>query len=536
MHNETNDNKAIEEGCYFNKEIADKQIRFIETYCIPSTLGKTIKLLPWQKHIVRELAGWLREDGTPRFTRATISTAKKQGKTLLVSSLLLNALINTNIPSPFVVSASTSINNASQVYRELAYSIMNNRKLNKICKCVDSLKEIKYPKRNARYKSLSSDSASHEGENSFFTLIDETHAHQSNKLYRSLEYSTIARKGLFVNISTAGNDVSHFWYDIFKYAQSVQNGQLIDTSLFPYICTIPENADIENPNIWRLSNPSMAQKGEPTISFGEDDFRRDLQRAKNGGVADFISFKRYRLNMWTQSSENWIDALKWDRCAKPLRLEEYKNMPLYIGCDLSQVSDPSSITLVFCLPDNKYYIISHAWVCEEGVKSRSKEASNMPKYLEFQAEGSMTISKGSVNDYFSMHAFLKKCKAQYNLKEIIFDQYNAMEMAGQLQAENITVYRQPQTHNHFTSPMKSFEVALNEQRIMHDGNNKFLRWSLANTKLDIDSFQNYKPSREKSVDKIDATISTVMAFGRACALSAGTNKKSVYEGRGVFII
>jgi phage terminase large subunit-like protein len=523
-----NDEKALEEGCYFDPEAAQRAIKFIESYVTPSTIGRTITLLDWQRDIVSNLFGWKRPDHSYRFRRATISTAKKQGKTVIVSALLAYGLLGNLCPSPFVVSASTSRENAGQVYRELAFSIRANKRLSQVCKCLDSHKEIRCRSKDARYRAFSADAGASEGENLSLCVIDETHAHTSDRLYRSLEYSTVARRGIFVNCSTAGSDQGHFWYEIFKYAQGVQDGSILDTSLFPFICTVPEEADIEDPKIWRLANPSLG------VSFTEEDFKRDYDRAKAGGQADLLSFRRYRLNQWCQSEDSYIDPVKFDLCVSPLAEHEYKEAPLFVGVDLSQVADPCSVSQVFSLPNKTYYIKSHSWVCEEGVRRR--EQTNLPKYRAYAADGNMTITKGTVNDYRQIREHILALRQKYNLKEVIFDQYNAIEMAAQLQAEGLTVYRQPQNHKYYTAPMKEFEIAVTEQRIKHDGKNKLLRWALGNTKLDVDSYGNCKPSKDKSTDKIDPTVSSLMAFGRAMEAGAIGQRKSVYEGRGLFIL
>lgn len=522
---QANDREAIREGCHFDDGLADRAVRFIETYVTPSTIGRPITLLPWQRDIVRRAYGWRRGD-RPRFRRCTVSTAKKNGKTVLVSAILAYGLLGGLCPSPFVASASTSRENASQVYRELAHSIRSNEKLSKLCKCLDSFKEIRVKERSARYRAFSADAGSSEGENLSLCVIDETHAHVSERLYRSLEYSSIARPdGCFVNVSTAGSDQGHFWYEVSTYAAAVQADQIIDTSLLPFVFTSPAEADIDSPDVWRMANPSLG------ISFSEEDFRRDLDRAKAGGSADLLSFRRYRLNQWCQADNSYLDPVKFDRCLSPMTDGQLAEYPLYVGVDLSQTTDPCSVSMVWALGDRKFYVRSHAWVCEEGVKRR--EQTNLPRYRAYEADGTMTITSGTVNDYRAIKSYLLGLR-RFNLREIVYDQYNAIEQAGELMAEGLTVYRQPQTHRHFTAPVKDFEVAVTEGRVKHDGN-KLLRWALANARLDVDSYGNCKPSRDKSTDKIDPCISTLMAFGRAVEASVSV-RPSVYEGRGVFTL
>lgn len=526
------DHKAIEEGCYFDIEAADRAVSFIETYYVPANVGRPIKLMDWQRDYIRRLYGWKTAQHFRRHKRATLSTGKKSGKTILQAGILLYELFGGIQASPFCVSASTTATNASQIWKELDYSIRNSPKLSKYLtskqiKSLETYKTIAWKEKNAKYKAFSSDAGSAEGENISALVVDELHAHQSDKLFRSLEYSTISRQdGVVLVISTAGHDQSSLWYDLFNYAKSVQNSEIIDTSVLPLIFSAPQDADIDDPETWRASNPSLG------ISFSEDDFRKDLERAKQGGTSDLISFRRYRLNQWCQSDNAFIDPARFDLCRSPLSESELAGKTLFVAADLSQTTDPCSVSEVFALGNRQFYIRNHCWVCEEAVKRR--ETTNLPKYRAFEADKSMTITKGTVNDYRLIKAHIMGLKAKYNLKEVVFDQYNAMEVCQELITERITVYRFPQTHKHYTSPTKEFEVAITEGRIKHDGN-KMLRWALSNTILDYDSWGNVKPSRDKSTDKIDAAISTLMAFARATEASVnGSLRPSVYKDRGIF--
>lgn len=524
------DNEAIKAGCYYDSAEAAKAVAFIERYYIPSTNGKTIKLTDWQRELVEKLYGWRTKSNHRRHRKLILSTAKKSGKNTIQAGVLLYELLGGVQPSPFVVSASTTRENAGQLYRELAFSIRANPKLTKLCKALDSSKEIRVKSKSSRYKAFSADAGSAEGENISALVVDELHAHKSDALYRSLEHATIARPdGITAVISTSGHDQSSLWFDLFKYARSVQNSEIVDTSLLAMIFTAPDDADIDDPKVWKLANPSLDAPG----CFTSADFKLDLDRAKAGGTSDLLSFRRYRLNQWVRADDSYIDPVKFDNCVGSMTDEQLRNFPLYVGADLSQTTDACSVSCVWALGDRKFYARSHSWVCEEGVKRR--EESNLPKYKIFAAQGDMTITPGTVNDYRQIKAYLQALRTKFNLKEIIFDQYNAIEMTAELLADGMTVFRQPQNHKHYTGPCKDLEIAINETRIRHDGN-KLLRWALANCRLDYDAYGNCKPSRDKSTDKIDPAVALLMAFGRATSETIIGNRVSVYENRGVFVI
>lgn len=504
------DREAVRQGCTFDTDAAERAVRFIETYAVPSTLGKPIKLIPWQRSFVERLYGWRLPSGTRRHKKAILSTAKKNGKTLLQSGILLYEMLGTGTAAPFCVSASTTRENAGQLYRELAFSIRHNPKLARLCKCLDSGKEVRNKDKNRpafRYKAFSADAGAAEGENISALVVDELHAHVSDKLYRSLEYATIARPdGLVIVISTAGSDPSSLWADLFKYAQGVQAGDIVDTSLLPLVYSAPADADVDSPQTWYAANPSLG------VSFSEDAFRRDLEAAKREGTAALLSWRRYRANSWVRADDSYLDPAVWDRCCGPVSEDVLRAAPLYVGVDLASTTDPCSVSCVWVLPNRRYYVRNHAWVCEDGVRRR--EQTNLPRYQTYAADGVLTVTKGSSADYWAVRSHVQDLAARYDVRAVVFDMHNAIEMTNELQAGGLRVERQSQYHRYYTAPVKEFELAVKEGRVSHDGN-KMLRWALANTKLSVNADGDCKPDRGRSTDKIDPCVSTLMAFGRA---------------------
>lgn len=76
---------------------AKKVIEFIEI--LPDTKGKFHKLAMFQKFIISMVRGWFDEDNYLRFNKAFISMARKGGKSLLVSGLVLYSFLFDNEPS-----------------------------------------------------------------------------------------------------------------------------------------------------------------------------------------------------------------------------------------------------------------------------------------------------------------------------------------------------------------------------------------------------------------------------------------------------
>ena len=72
-----------------------------------------------------------------------------------------------------------------------------------------------------------------------------------------------------------------------------------------------------------------------------------------------------------------------------------------------------------------------------------------------------------------------------------------------------------------------------EGRIAHGGNAP-LRWMMDNIYVRTDPAGNIKPDKEKSTERIDGAVATIMALDRAIR-NEGTGA-SVYDDRGILFI
>jgi len=81
---------------------------------------------------------------------------------------------------------------------------------------------------------------------------------------------------------------------------------------------------------------------------------------------------------------------------------------------------------------------------------------------------------------------------------------------------------------------KDFEALVLSGRFKHDGNPVF-RWAVGNVSIQTDAAGNIKPSKERSLEKIDPAVAAIMATARARVQSV-TDQGSIYEKSGLFIL
>lgn len=522
---------AISQGCHWDEDEANRIIVFAEKYVIPQFITGDFQLLQWQKDWLRQLVGWRNASGDLRFKTVNLHIAKKNGKTLLCAVICLYNLLFSDKPSPQVVSCSTTRANASQIFDELSFSLRTNPLTEKLVKKNNikinpSYKKIAYAKKNSRYTALSSDAGSAEGINAVCVVVDELHAHKSDKLFRSLQYATSASKGQVVSISTAGNDLTHFYYQtIYSKSKRILTGDDLDTQFF---ATVYESLNDTEPTDEEIgkANPSLG------VSFTIEAFRRDLEASK-GDTSSWLSFQRYRLNRWIAGSDEvFLDVSKWDQCRKPMSDDELLPHPVVLGVDLSQTTDPSSVSAIWILPDNRFYVRSWAWVCSEGVRKRGDDTANLPQYRQFIADSNMVMSEGDMIETEPIRQHIRDLGNKYNVTDVIFDSAGAYVLGEQCQQDGFNTHRSPMSAKFMSEPMKEFSRAVLEGRIYHDGNT-WLRWCIANVRTKTDSYGQCRPDKDVCRDKIDGAVAAFLAFIICLQTVTVGNGKSVYEDRGI---
>jgi len=83
-------------------------------------------------------------------------------------------------------------------------------------------------------------------------------------------------------------------------------------------------------------------------------------------------------------------------------------------------------------------------------------------------------------------------------------------------------------------PTKELMRLTLDQKIAHGGH-PVLRWMLDNIFVKTDPAGNVKPDKEKSAERIDGAVATIMALDRATR-QQGKPRGSVYDSRGILFI
>lgn len=516
---------------YYDKEYADFAVAFIESLCHTkgTWAGKPFELMDWQEQIIRDLFGILKPNGYRQFNTAYIEIPKKNGKSELAAAVALLLTCGDGEQRAEVYGAAADRQQASIVFDVAADMVRMCPALNKRVKILASQKRLVYEPTNSFYQVLSAEAYSKHGFNVHGVVFDELHSQPNRKLYDVLtKGSGDARmQPLFFLITTAGTDTHSICYEIHQKAQDIIDGRKIDPTFYPVIYGADDTEDWTNPKVWKKCNPSLGE------TIGMDKVKTACESAKqNPGEEN--SFRQLRLNQWVKQAVRWMPMDKWDKCAFAVREDDLKGRVCYGGLDLSSTTDITAFVLVFPPLDeeDKYIILPYFWIPEDTLDLRVKR-DHVP-YDIWERQGYLQTTEGNVVHYGYIEKFIEELGKKFNIREIAFDRWGVVQMVQNLESMGFTVVPFGQGFKDMSPPTKELMKLTLEQKIAH-GEHPVLRWNMDNIFIRTDPAGNIKADKEKSTEKIDGAVATIMALDRAIRCGNDTSE-SVYDSRGILFL
>lgn len=492
--------------------------------------GDPFILLPWQKKIIEDVFGTVRdEDPTMRqYNTAYIEIPKKQGKSELGAAIALNMLINDDEWRAEVYSCAADIKQASFVFDVAADMVKQDNTLSTLIKVNRSTRNMVYLPTGSKYQVLSSEVATKHGLNVSACIFDELHIQPNRALYDVMtQGSGDARKQpLWFFLTTAGTDRESICWEVHQKALDVLEGRKADPRFYPVIFGLPEDADWTDEKNWYKANPSLGH----TITI--DKVRDSFHKAQET-PADENQFRQLRLNQWVKQSIRWMPMDKWDECGGTVNPYELEGRACYAGLDLSSTSDLTTFVLVFppLDEDGPYTVLSFFWLPEDTLPLRVRRDHVM--YDKWEKQGHILTTEGNVVHYGFIKQFICDLGERYNIREIAYDRWNATMMVQSLEEEGFTMVPFGQGFRDMSPPTKELMRIVLERKLNHGGH-PVLRWNMDNTFVRTDPAGNLKIDKEKSTEKVDGAVALVMALDRAMKNQAGSG--SVYDERGLLYV
>ncbi len=515
----------------YSKEAADYAVAFIQALRHTSGIwdGQPFELIDWQERIIRDVFGVLKTNGYRQFNTAYIEIPKKNGKSELAAAVALLLTCGDGEQRAKVYSCAADKNQAKIVFEVAVAMVRKSPALNKRVKITESTKTLVYTPTESSYQVLSADVANKHGFNTHGVIFDELHTQPNRKLFDVMtKGSGDARmQPLYFLITTAGDNTNSICYEVHQKAQDILSGRKTDPTFYPVIYGTAETDDWTDPKVWKQANPSLG------ITIGMDKVKAACESAKQN-PAEENSFRQLRLNQWVKQAVRWMPMDKWDACAFAADLEALRGRVCYGGLDLSSSTDITAFVLVFppLDEDDKYIVMPYFWIPEDNIDLRVRR--DHVNYDLWEKQGFLQTTEGNVVHYSFIETFIEELGKKYNIREIAFDRWGAVQMVQNLEGMGFTVVPFGQGFKDMSPPTKELMKLTLERKIAHGGH-PVLRWMMDNIFVRTDSAGNIKTDKEKSTEKIDGAVATIMALDRAIRCGNDTSQ-SVYDNRGILFI
>ena len=489
--------------------------------------GVPFHILDWQEVLLREIFGWVDDQGYRQYRTAYVEVPKKNGKTELAAAIVLKLLVADDELGAEVYSGAADREQATLIFNAAEQMVIQNRVLKKRLKLKPSVKRIVDHKTGSFYQALSTEAYTKHGLNIHGVVIDELHAIKDREFVDVLTQgaSDARTQPLKWIITTAG--VAHkdsIGWEYHQYAEKVRDGIIEDERFLPLIFGADMNANWEDEEVWKIVNPSLGQ------IFDIEKMREAFREAKAKPPLENV-FRRLRLNQWTSQISRWLQLHIWDACSAPVNLT--KGRTCYAGLDLSSTIDITALGLIFA-PEkagDPFDIFAHLFMPKDNIEERVKK-DRVP-YDVWVREGLITATPGNVIDYDFIIQKVKDITTDYNLVEIAYDRWGASKVALDLQKEGMLVIPMGQGFASMSPPTKELLNQLMQKKIRHGGH-PVLRWMASNMVVREDPAGNIKPDKARSSEKIDGIVALIMALDRA--IRHGETKESVYEKSGLLVL
>lgn len=523
------DERAVLAGCRFDIGRAEHPVEFFRTFLRHSKggrfVGQPFELLDWQRdEVVMPLYGWLQKDEfgvwQRRYTRAYVEIPKKNGKSTLASGIGLYMLVGDGEPGAEVYSAATDRKQAGIVHGEAVNMVDASEELSAALGVHRSSFTISFPDTRSSYKALSAKPRHNEGWNAHCIVADELHKWYGDELFNALRWAFANRdQPLFFMITTAGDDPESVCWSQHEYAKGILDGINNDIHYLPYIRAAAADDDPMDEATWFKANPSLG------VTVTVKSFRDDAEEAQQSN-SDTAEWKRYRLNIWSTSTNPWLKDGKWAACRREFTAADLEGRPCYAGLDLAKTRDTCALVLVFGDDDDEegFKLLPFFYLPEE----TAEELKHKISVMRWAEMGLVTLTPGDVADYEFIKADIVGRFDQagnktwpglidrFDLRELAYDPYNAEQFTQQLQEDHgIERFAFKQTMPNMAEPTKEFERRVLAGKAHHNGH-AVMDWQIGNANVFTDHNGNERLVKPKKNDhrKIDGPVAAVMAFSR----------------------
>jgi phage terminase large subunit-like protein len=485
-------------------------IRWIEKNCrVPegAGVGDPVRLEDWQRNWLIDI--YDNPAGPTR--RAFLSVGRKNGKTTLAACLVLLHLCGWEAegkPNSNIYSTAQSRDQAALVFNLCAKMIRMRPNMMETVAIHEASKTLVCRELGTRYRALSAEVSTAFGLNPSLIIHDELGQVRGPRstLYEALETATGAQEEpLSIIISTQAPTDADLLSILLDDALAGH-----DPSVVVRLFTAPMDADPFADDTIRQANPAFAKflSAKEVKAMAQDASRMPAREAE---------YRNLILNQRVEVSNPFIAPGAWSACGG--EVGSFDNLEVFAGLDLSEVRDLTALVLIAKRPDGKWHVRPTFWLPADGLREKSKQ--DRTPYDVWAEDGYLVPTPGKVVSYEMVAEHIRDLFVSHKIKKIGFDRWNMRHLTPWLTKAGMSdsfikdkFVEFGQGWASMSPALRTLEQILVEGKMAH-GNHPVLSMCVSNTIVVRDDAGNRKPSKKRSVGKIDGLVALAMAVGVA---------------------
>jgi phage terminase large subunit-like protein len=514
------DLKRIDWRWHYDPNLAGKAVKFMEILPEPKS-GKPQPLAPFQKFIIGSIYGWVDKDDSNirRFTDVFISMARKNGKSLLISGVILYEFLFGKNPAN-KRQLYTAANDRKQA--GIVFGMVKDR-LRALMRKDPGIKRMVKITRDelvnlddgSTIRPFSRDAGLVDGYEPHVAVVDEYANAKTTDMIETLASGQVLLPSyLTFIISTAGFDMNvPMFMQNYPYAKKVLSGEEKADRYFAFIAEQDNVQEVDDPNSWIKSNPLL---DVDTLNGQISDYLTNkLAQARADGSLNAKLVKNF--NIWRQATEDsYLDFDAW-KAAELTDKPDIRGQRAWIGIDVGRTSDLFAIS--WLIPqEGWWWLDGYAFVASKGGID-NKIKTDRIDYLaaEQHGEGEISSLESGIIDNDRVYEWLEDFieRNDLDVQGIMYDPYQFGPMLTAIEKNHpewpmVQVRQGTLT---LSMPTKQFRDDVISGRIKHS-DNRIMQAAAMNAVLMSDN-NGVRINKNKYANKIDMIDATLDAYAIA---------------------
>ena len=306
-------------------------------------------------------------------------------------------------------------------------------------------------------------------------------------------------------VSTKYPTIDNPFEDEVKYSKQVLDGVENDETRFSLLYEPDQTKG------WETNDLIMQQANPVALEIPEiwDDLvkKRAYAIAVESARENFVC-KHCNIIYQGVGTESYIDVKDLQEC-KVANID-WAGRIVYVGLDLSESNDNTSVSMVSVDDNNNILAESFAFIPEGRVKE--KTASEKVNYLELVRTNHVIACGDRVIDYRTVETFILSLESKYGvqIQAIGYDRYNALSTAQKLENAGYNLVEIRQHSSVLHSPTKLLKEKILSKEFSYV-NNRLLEINFQNARCTYDTNRNLYVNKKKSNGKVDMVVSLICA-------------------------